>query len=66
LPVDVNNYKLSPDGRRVLLSLDVFTDCKTLACTRKRLDARKKNKASGRLYKRVFVQNWIERWTSGQ
>ncbi len=33
LALDVNNFRLSPDGKRVLISLDVFTDCADLACT---------------------------------
>ncbi|MDE2234515.1 MAG: S9 family peptidase [Gammaproteobacteria bacterium] len=40
LPLDINNYRLSPDGRHVLLSMDVFTDCKDIACTKARLDER--------------------------
>jgi dipeptidyl aminopeptidase/acylaminoacyl peptidase len=57
-PVDVNAYKLSPDGRRVALSLDVFADCEDLACTRKRLDDADEDKASGRIYDRVFIRHW--------
>jgi len=39
-PLDINDYKLSPDDTRVLLSYEVFTDCTTLACTKARLGAR--------------------------
>ncbi|HET8900147.1 MAG TPA: S9 family peptidase, partial [Rhodanobacteraceae bacterium] len=45
--LDLGGYKLSPDGRQVLLSYEVFTDCATLACTQQRVDAREKDKASG-------------------
>lgn len=68
LPVDINNYKLPPDGRRVLLSLDVFTDCdatQPLDCTRSRLGARKADKATGRLYTRLFVRHWNQ-WMDGR
>lgn len=64
-PVDVDNYKLSPDGKRVLFSLGVFTDCADLACTKARLDARAKNKASGRLYTRLFIRHW-DTWEDGR
>ncbi|RYG80565.1 hypothetical protein EON77_08105, partial [bacterium] len=37
-PLDVGTFKPSPDGRLLVLSLEVFPDCADLACTRKRLD----------------------------
>jgi len=58
LALDVNNFKFSPDGKHVLLSIDVFTDCDSLACTKKRLDDRKSDKASGTLYDTIFVRHW--------
>jgi len=48
-PLDLGAYKLSPDGKRVLLSYEVFTDCATLTCTKERVDTRDKDKASGTL-----------------
>ena len=65
LPLDVNNFKLSPDGKRVLLSIDVFTDCDALACTKKRLDDRKADKASGTVYDKVFIRHW-DTWADGR
>ncbi|WP_158885991.1 S9 family peptidase [Rhodanobacter sp. L36] len=62
-PLDVGGYKLSPDGKRVLLSYEVFTDCSTLACTQQRADARDKDKASGTLYTKLFVRHW-DTWAS--
>jgi dipeptidyl aminopeptidase/acylaminoacyl peptidase len=64
-PVGINNYKLSPDGDHVAFSIDVFTDCATLACTRQRLDARSRNKATGHLYKKLFVRHW-DTWSDGR
>ncbi len=65
LPLAINNYRLSPDGSHVLLSMDVFTDCKDIACTRARLDARAKDKATGRLYTHLFVRHWNQ-WMDGR
>jgi dipeptidyl aminopeptidase/acylaminoacyl peptidase len=65
LALDVNNYKLSPNGKSVLLSLDVFTDCGDLACTKKRLDDKAANKASGTLYDKVFIRHW-DTWSDGR
>ncbi|MEO7430769.1 MAG: S9 family peptidase [Dokdonella sp.] len=63
--LDVNNYRQSPDGKQVLLSIDVFTDCPTLACTKKKLDDRKADKASGTLYDKLFVRHW-DTWADGR
>ncbi|MBA8884165.1 alpha/beta hydrolase family protein [Dokdonella fugitiva] len=69
LPLDVNNFRLSPDGKRVLLSLDVFNDCAddadVVACTQKKLDARKADKASGTVYDSIFVRHW-DTWADGR
>ncbi len=58
LDLDVNNFKLSPDGKRIVMSIDVFTDCSDLACTKDRLDKRKSDKATGRLYHKLFIRHW--------
>ncbi len=64
-PLDINDYKLSPDGKQVLLSYGVFTDCATLACTEQRIDARKQDKASGTVYNKLFVRHW-DTWSDGR
>jgi dipeptidyl aminopeptidase/acylaminoacyl peptidase len=63
--LDLGGYKLSPDGKRVLLSYEVFTDCATLACTQQRVEARDKDKASGTIYKKLFVRHW-DTWANGR
>ena len=57
-PIDVDSYKLSPDGQHVLMSMSVFTDCADLACSKQRLDATAKDKATGVLYTQLFVRHW--------
>ena len=38
-PLDVDGYKLSPDGKQVALAFAVFPDCKAdLACSKAKLD----------------------------
>src|SRR5690606_22124439 len=50
-PLDVGSFKLSPDGSRLAVSMEVFPDCGAdLDCTVKRLDGRKQSRASGVLY----------------
>jgi dipeptidyl aminopeptidase/acylaminoacyl peptidase len=65
LPVDVENFKVSPDGRSLALSLAVFPDCADIACTAKRLTDRTASKASGQLYQRMFVRHW-DSWNDGR
>ena len=64
-PLDINDYKLSLDGKRVLLSYEVVTDCSTLACTKERVDMRDTDKASGALYTKLFVRHW-DTWANGR
>ncbi|HEY8682892.1 MAG TPA: S9 family peptidase, partial [Rhodanobacter sp.] len=63
--LDLGGYKLSPDGKRVLLSYEVFTDCATLACTEQRIETRGHDKASGTLYTKLFVRHW-DTWANGR
>ncbi|MET3131558.1 dipeptidyl aminopeptidase/acylaminoacyl peptidase [Oxalobacteraceae bacterium GrIS 1.11] len=65
LPLDVDNFRLSPKGDRMALSMGVFLDCADLACTKKRLDEQAKNKASGRVYDKLFVRHW-DTWADGR
>ena len=61
-PLDVGSFRVSPQGTSLALSMEVFPDCPTLACSRERLDARARNKASARTYERLFVRHW-DRWS---
>ncbi len=63
LPVDVENFRLSPQGDRLALSLAVFRDCADLACSKARLDT--KAKASGQVYDKLFVRHW-DTWADGR
>ncbi|MBH2009786.1 MAG: S9 family peptidase, partial [Xanthomonadaceae bacterium] len=64
--LDVDGYKLSPDGRQVALAFAVFPDCKAdLACTKKRLDADTSRKNTGLLFDRMFIRHW-DTWADGR
>ncbi|MFZ9309964.1 MAG: prolyl oligopeptidase family serine peptidase [Arenimonas sp.] len=58
LPLDIGSYKLSPDGKHVAFSLEVFPDCADIACTKQRLEAKAANKASGMLFDKLFIRHW--------
>jgi dipeptidyl aminopeptidase/acylaminoacyl peptidase len=64
LPLDVSNLRVSPDGARLAFSLEVYTDCATIACTADRL--KNKGPGSGRLYEGGvgFVRHW-DTWLEG-
>jgi len=64
-PLDIDDYKLSPDGKSVLLSYAVFADCNDLACTKERLDGRAKDKSTGTVYSKLFVRHW-DSWSDGR
>ena len=63
-PLDIGSFMLSPDGGRLLVSMDVYNDCDTLAGTRRRLDEAAAHKRSGRVYDRLFIRHW-DSWADG-
>jgi dipeptidyl aminopeptidase/acylaminoacyl peptidase len=63
-PLEVGSFRVSPLGKSLAVSMEVFPDCPTLSCTRERLEARAKAKADWRLYDRLFARHW-DRWSDG-
>ena len=64
--LDVDSYRVSPQGDRVLFSTGVFQDCGSdLACTSKRLEKDKADKSSGQVYDSMFVRHW-DTWADGR
>ena len=64
MPFDVDAFKIAPDGKTLVVSQAVFTDCPDLACTKDRLAARKAKKTSGVVYDRLFIRHW-DKWADG-
>ena len=65
LAVDVDNFRLSPSGERIALSMGVYRDCPDLACSKDRAGAAEKSKATGKVYDRLFVRHW-DTWADGR
>ena len=65
LPLDVGSFKLAPNGAKLALSLEVFPDCTTLACSSERLAATAASKASGMVHDRIFIRHW-DTWSDGR
>ena len=63
-PLDVGSLAVSPNGERIAVSMEVLPDCADLRCTRDRLAARDKSKATGRVYDKLFIRHW-DTWSNG-
>jgi dipeptidyl aminopeptidase/acylaminoacyl peptidase len=63
-PLDVGTMKVAPNGKSLALSMEVLAECGDLKCTKDKLDARGKSKATGRLHDKLFVRHW-DTWKDG-
>ncbi len=64
-PLDVGNLVLSPDGKHIAFTMEVFLDCATASETKNRLNEIEALKSSGRIYERTFVRHW-DTWKDGR
>lgn len=65
LPLDVSNLQISPDGRHLAFSLEVFIDSAKPAATKRMLDAIEARKSTGLVFDRLFVRHW-DTWEDGR
>ena len=65
LPLPVANLLVAPDGRRLAFTMEVFTDCDSLACTADRLAAREATAATGVVHDRLLFRHW-DTWEDGR
>jgi dipeptidyl aminopeptidase/acylaminoacyl peptidase len=65
LALDVDNFRMAPNGERIALSMAVFRECPDLACTKARLENTAKDKTSGLVYDRLFARHW-DTWSDGR
>ncbi|CAL1692906.1 Dipeptidyl-peptidase 5 [Brevundimonas subvibrioides] len=64
LPIDVNAYRLSPDAKKIAVSLAVYPDCDDLACSVARGTEAAARPSTGQVYDRMFVRHW-DTWADG-
>ncbi len=64
-PLDVSNLIVSPDGRYLAFTMEVFPDKGCPFDTKRRLDEKAKQKSSGRIYDRLFIRHW-DTWKDGR
>ncbi|HWW22190.1 MAG TPA: S9 family peptidase [Steroidobacteraceae bacterium] len=62
--LDVGSFLLSPDGKHLIVSMDMFLDCDSVECTKQRMDARAARKFSGQQFEQLFVRHW-DTWSDG-
>ncbi len=62
---DINAYRISPDGKSVLLSIDAPSDCADFGCVVKAQNEKPTSKASGRVYDKLFIRHW-DTWADGK
>jgi dipeptidyl aminopeptidase/acylaminoacyl peptidase len=65
LATDVNGYRLMPDGKRLVLAIDVWPDAKTLADSLKKDEAQSKKKSKARVYDQLLFRHW-DQWEDGK
>jgi dipeptidyl aminopeptidase/acylaminoacyl peptidase len=65
LPVDVGGVVPFPDGKRLLLLLEVYPDATTLEETAKRDEAKAKNPSKVMAYDKLMIRHW-DSWHDGK
>jgi dipeptidyl aminopeptidase/acylaminoacyl peptidase len=63
-PLDVGSLKVSPSGDHLAISMEILPNCEELSCTKNALDEHEKNKATGRIFDRLFIRHW-DTWSNG-
>lgn len=65
LPTDVGGFKLFPDGKRMVLALEVWPETKSLAESLSRDAAKAKSKGSAQIYDQLMFRHW-DSWEDGK
>ncbi|GLS84680.1 peptidase S9 [Paraferrimonas haliotis] len=57
-PLNVDGYKLSNDGKQLVVNMRVFPECKDLACSVERFEQEANRNTSGQVYDQLMVRHW--------
>ncbi|MDH4386723.1 MAG: S9 family peptidase [Caulobacter sp.] len=65
LPIDVESFVLSPDGKGLAVSYSGYPDCPSLDCDLERRNTPAPDKSTGQVYTKLFIRHW-DSWADGQ
>jgi dipeptidyl aminopeptidase/acylaminoacyl peptidase len=65
LPLDVNGFRLFPDGKRLAVAIDVWPDAKSLADSVAKDEAVAKDKVTVQAYDQLLFRHW-DGWEDGR
>jgi dipeptidyl aminopeptidase/acylaminoacyl peptidase len=65
LAADINGFKLMPDGKRLVLAIDVWPTAKTLAESVKRDEQQAKSKVKAHVTDQLLYRHW-DQWEDGK
>jgi dipeptidyl aminopeptidase/acylaminoacyl peptidase len=58
LPLDVDTYRVAPDSSSLVLAINAYPECDTLACSKSKDDAKAKEKNTGTVYDSATPRFW--------
>ena len=64
LPLDVGSFAVSPDGKTLVVSLSVDSQCPEILC-KKKMPEDLTPKSNGVVYDRLFIRHW-DAWADGK
>lgn len=65
LPLDVGGFRVLPDGKQMILTVEVWPETRTIADSVKRDEAEAKKKSSARAYESLLFRHW-DQWEDGK
>lgn len=65
VPLDINGFEVFPDGKRLVLAIDVWPDARSLADSAKRDADKEKSKVKARVYDQLLFRHW-DHWEDGK